>query len=341
MILDTVERWEKTPRYIKRGKKSIISIVLCDVCKQTTYELPASYARKKKFHICNDICNSIARTKEGIVYNESIKTCTEKYGAKFASQVPEIKQKCIETNLKKYGFKASSLNQEVEQKRYNTCIERYGGPAATSDPEIVAKAQQTTIDKYGGPVLLNEEIREKVNNTMCDRYGVMWPSQNAEIFNKQCETNLERYGVRHPFHTMIAKENARSPESHRKRHETMKQNGTYGTSKPENFLYEMLICEFGEQNIERQYFVNRWPIDFFVKTIAVYVQYDSYWHGIGRTLDEVAEYKCDRDIIIYQKMLTDIKQNDYFNEHKMKLVRIINDEYKDRQIVITKIMGLL
>jgi len=102
----------------------------------------------------------------------------------------------------------------------------------------------------------------------------------------------------------------------------MKRNGTYRTSKPEDRLYQVLCEMFDIDDVDRQTLVYKWPIDFYAKSIDTYVQYDSYWHGVGRAIIEVAEHKVPRDVSIHKKMLTDIAQDAYFAERGMRLIRV-------------------
>lgn len=167
-------------------------------------------------------------------------------------------------------------------------------------------------------------ICEKLRLTLIDKYRMApWHLPSARI--KQRSSIIQKYGI-YPFATVEANTKANSITGRIKAHNTMKRNGTYSKSKPEDMLYSVLCEMFGNENIVRQHVVYKWPIDFYVKTIDTYIQYDSYWHGfkkgVLRDINEVAEYKNKRDVVIHKKMLTDIAQNNYFVERGFKLVRI-------------------
>lgn len=69
--------------------------------------------------------------------------------------------------------------------------------------------------------------------------------------------------------------------------------------------------------------INNWSIDFYVKSKNLYIQFDgNYYHGIGRNIDKVKEFKTETDKMIYQTMITDIKQNKWFKENNKNLLRI-------------------
>ena len=114
----------------------------------------------------------------------------------------------------------------------------------------------------------------------------------------------------------------------------MKRNGTYGKSKPEDHLYEILCEMFSADDIERQVTVHKWPIDFYVKSIDTYIQFDgAYWHGLDRPIEVIAEHKTPRDVQIHKKWLTDQRQNEWFKEHNMKLIRITDPELTMKEFV--------
>ena len=119
-----------------------------------------------------------------------------------------------------------------------------------------------------------------------------------------------------------------SQKACKKRHETMKQNGTYRKSSVEDALYDFLCQKYGAEDIERNRYMNRWPIDFYIKSINTYVQLDGvYWHGLDRPIEVVAEYRTKRDVQIHKKWLTDRRQDEWFAERQLKLVRLTDVDF--------------
>lgn len=162
--------------------------------------------------------------------------------------------------------------------------------------------------KYGSDFALgSKQIREKRKQTMIERYG----AENS--------MNCEQIKAKYDFSAMAVR-----------RHQKMKANGTYAHSMVEDSFYEALCRQFGEADIERPKIVNgRWPIDFYIKSIDVYVQFDGvYWHGLDRPLEEIQEFKTPRDRVIYRKFLTDREQEKWFQERNLKLVRVTDREFK-------------
>ena len=105
-----------------------------------------------------------------------------------------------------------------------------------------------------------------------------------------------------------------------------------------------MVGIFGNDVVERHVIINGWDIDFYVKSISAYVQYDGkYYHGTGRTLDEVSEKKTKTDVTIYDTMLRDIKQIEWFSTHELLLVRISEKEFivnKKQNKIVEFINGL-
>lgn len=124
----------------------------------------------------------------------------EKYGYKFAFQVPEIKKKIKKTNLKRYGSYSPTGNIEVHRKQKETLMKNYGVENPSLSKDIQEKRKQTFIDRFGveNP-LLNQEIKEKATNTIIERYGVDNVSKNKDIQHKKEQTFIEHYGVSFPL----------------------------------------------------------------------------------------------------------------------------------------------
>ena len=120
------------------------------------------------------------------------------------------------------------------------------------------------------------------------------------------------------------------PETLRKRHETMKANGSYRrcSSRAENAFYEELCCLFGSDDVERAVHVNRWLIDFYVCSIDTYIQFDGvYWHGLDRPVDEIAASSSLRDAAILRTFERDGRREKWFLESGKKLVRVTDKQF--------------
>lgn len=281
------------------GRKRLIATLRCDVCGDE-FERSLTKVKKQTFHICSKSCMTTSLRVGGVLAAKRIASVMSHYGVEHVSQVEDIKEKKRLTSLMHYGCESPLQSDVVKAKMRQSCVERYGVEYPMQDPDIMEKRKQTS----------------------CDKYGTAFPFERSAIRSKAIATNLERYGVSVPIQSPIVRARTDWSQQKLKEYETMKRNGTYGKSKPEDRLYEVLCEMFGVNDVERQSLVYKWPIDFYVKSVDTYIQYDSYWHGVGRDINEVAEYKNKRDVVIHKKMLTDAAQVRYFAEHDMKLVRV-------------------
>jgi G:T-mismatch repair DNA endonuclease (very short patch repair protein) len=91
-----------------------------------------------------------------------------------------------------------------------------------------------------------------------------------------------------------------------------------------------LLCEiYGAQDVERWKSYHGWSFDFYIQSLDVYVQFDGvYWHGLDRPIEEIANSMNESDKGIYKKWKRDRKQDEWFDANSMKLVRIIECEFK-------------
>ena len=212
----------------------------------------------------------------------------------------------------------------TRKKRENTNIIRYGESSAMKTQPSKEKLRRTLRERYGVDVpslIIGSE--EKKQETCVERYGVAYPLQSKIIDDKRKQTCLQRYGRSTVLNTKKSRERNTSRECQRKKHETMKRNGTYGSSIPEEHCFKILCEQYGQENVKRQVFVNKWPIDFYVVPIDTYIQFDgTYWHGLDRPISEIARHKTPRDKQIHKKWLTDREQDKWFADNKIKLLRI-------------------
>lgn len=188
----------------------------------------------------------------------------------------------------------------------------------------------------------NGLIYQSQQATFYKLYNVKHHFQTQESKNKNKKTMLERYGVENPTQMEINKNKSHTVEAELKRHKTMKSNGTYAkhSSVPEELVFKFLCDNFDVNNIERWKVMNfKWPIDFFIKNINVYVQLDgAYWHGLDRSIEEISLLKTKRDKNILRKIQIDNEQNQWFKQNEYNLVRITDVEFaNDNNSILSKI----
>ena len=67
-----------------------------------------------------------------------------------------------------------------------------------------------------------------------------------------------------------------------------------------------------------------------------------YWHGLDRPIEEIKKFKSKQDVTIYGSYLRDIKQDEYFKENNLRLIRITDTMYKTKHFSeIINIIGSL
>lgn len=280
-----------------------LAMYSCDQCNK---EFKRYVKDAHDIHLCSRKCVSHASKKGGVIWGKTSKTCLERLG--------------VET-----PFSSSSVKEKLKQ----TCIDRYGVENVMQVPSVQAKVKTTCFQRYGVEnVLASDLIRSKARKTLFEHYGSDYPQQVSEIREQTKRTNVSRYGVENTLQLEISRERSNLPETHAKRYQTMKLNGTYGKSKVEDELYKVLCDLFGMNNIQRQVIINKWPIDFYVLCVNSYIQLDGvYWHGLDRPIETIAEHKTKRDAQIHRKWITDREQDRWFSEKDLMLVRITDVQF--------------
>jgi len=109
----------------------------------------------------------------------------------------------------------------------------------------------------------------------------------------------------------------------------MKRNSSYiAESAAENRFGEFLNSIFSEENVEKHAIFQGWNIDFYVKTIDSYVQFDGdYWHGLNRPIEEIKSSLSKRDKVILSTVERDKRQNETFLRMGIRLVRVTEKEF--------------
>ena len=244
------------------------------------------------------------------IQRKSQETCLKHYGKKFPGQLKECWNKRKQTCLKEYGVEHPAQNQKVQEKIKNTKLEKYGDENYNN----LSKAKQTMLEKYGVEWASQIDFaKEKSKQTCLDKYGVKFSFQsdnnkskakqtklvkygdeNYHNIDKAKQTNLEKYGNKNPLccegikkkakNTMITKYGVEyyvlSKEFEKKAHESKKRNDSYGKSKEEEKINELLNKKFSK--IERQYKSRLYPFfcDFYISELNLYIEYQGYWsHG--------------------------------------------------------------
>jgi hypothetical protein len=244
--------------------------------------------RKKEHSYGKEICYECDTCGKPFIRNYKKRLTISKTGF-FCSN------KCSNENRMKLGILQQNLFSKENRKKAKE-----------------AKARKTPEEM--------KEISEKAKRTSRERYGVDNISQLPEIKKKKEQTVLKNYGVKHQWS---------SPKIREQIHQKMKENGSYNhISKPQKRFHKVLIEYFGKQNVEHSLMVNGWEIDFYIKSMDTYVQFDGiYWHGLDRPLNEIRKIKSQRDKAILKTVERDYLQNCWFKDNNLKLIRITDKQF--------------
>lgn len=273
-----------------------------------TFQVPEFKEKAKRTWIKKYGVDNSMKAKE--VQQKSQETCMKHFGVKFPAQNKESYEKVKETCLERYGFtnamKSSACQEKVKQtkllkygdeyfnnpeKFQSTIMEKYGVAFYAQTEEFKEKSKQTCLEKYGVEYSFqSENNKEKSKQTRKEKYG----DENYSNREKARKTIFERYGVNNPFELDEIKEKAKktmrsrygvdfyvqTEEFNEKAHQIKKEHGTYGKSKEEDEIGELLYKKFGK--IEKQYISNVYPFpcDFYIPSLDLYIEYQGFWsHG--------------------------------------------------------------
>ena len=220
------------------------------------------------------------------------------------------------------SHKGIKPTKESIEKMKKTFVERYGVTSPSLFPGVGEKISEK---------LSSEEVQEKMKKTCLEKYGVEHCLQSDVYKEKMRETMYEKYGDR----------NYNNKE---KEYETRKKNGTLGLfeTRPEKELYTLLVQEFGEEDVYKQYRTSEYPFkaDFYIKSLDCYIEYHGYWMHNNHPFDStnendlkiVEEWKAKGyDVAVSTWTDLDIRKASYKN--KVNLIIYYPDVDKQEDIV--------
>jgi hypothetical protein len=210
------------------------------------------------------------------------------------------------------------------------CSKKCSSKSLSNGGKLRLKTENTMIEKYGKAYFCDTDtFKEQQKEFLLENYGVTNRLQIPENIEKIKQTNLERYGRE----TYAGSEDHQSKIDHKeiaqKAWATKIKNGTCSKSGPEDFLFDLLVENFGIENVQRQIPMIRQWIDLYVIPLGLYIQVDGvYWHGLNRDIEIIKKQATRQDKKIYKQILRDEKLNNYMKESKMKLFRITDTQIK-------------
>lgn len=300
---------------IRKIENRRILILSCDA-KDCSVQFERGYSKRiseKQHHFCSNDCVTRSQKHGGVLYavsNESIeRTC-----------------------LKRYGVRRPLQKQEFLEKMSHTCQEKFGTNFPLQSGDCKEKAKQTLRKNYGVDWCTKSSvIKEKIKRTNSERYGSEWPAQSDIVQEKRKVLAFERYGVEHWMQTDKAKLlfAEKRDQITEKRFSTLKKNGMLKKSRLEDDFFDLLVSHFGCDDVQRWIRINGWSIDFYVKSIDTFVQFDGvFWHGLDRTEEQLKNSIRRIDSTIMRTRQRDEKQIQWFEQNQKRLIRITDIEFR-------------
>lgn len=298
--------------------------VKCDECEKV-YEYHGKLKRlNRRYHFCSRTCSN-ASQRHGVLLKQVIETNRERYGCDFPTQAQHVLEKQKQTNLERYGEPStlSKLAREMFRKKY-------GVDNPSQLPDHHEKVKHTSLDKYGVEhPFAAEEVKRKIRRTVQERYGTAAYVASDDFKQKAIATNVKNLGCSWPLQSSVVKEKFDWKRCAQRRHETMKSRGQYVSSVAEQTFGEYLRNVFGCTDVQQHIIIGGFEIDFYVKSIDTYVQFDGvYWHGLDRPTSDIERSKSPRDKVILSTLKRDERQNETFLGAGLRLVRVTDKEFK-------------
>lgn len=322
-----------------KNREKITYILQCDTCN---IKFERNHYTKSKYSFCSRKCYSESKSDiNGVIYKQSIEISLAKYGVPHRLQAKEVKDKIIATNLERYGVTHPNKSKIVRDKTVATNLRKFGVVTNLLLPTVNRQKSKdfntkmwknihaTNIKKFGAP---NIEMMKNIPfNHLTEwnkKYGVPHLMQLPEIKQKIKETMMKKYGFENSMALMLSR-GFTYDESVKKAHATKKKNGTYKVSKEENNVYKLFCEKFGSSNVERQVSIKTWAIDFYIKNINTYVEYNgSYYHGLNRPIAIIKQFKTKHDKKLYLTFLKDQDKVKWFAENNKRLVVLLDKDTK-------------
>ena len=294
----------------RKGKRMLS--LLCDSCGREFVRKFKNSQSNRPDHYCSLKCMQTSK----ITVEKRRHTSFRNYGVDNPAKSSVVKQKIKNTNIKRYGNACSLHGEQIKEKVKKTNLERYGYENAAKSDYIKTKSIETNLRNH----------------------GVRYTRNIPGVIEKAKQTNLERYGYECPMTQPHIKAKANTPSAINKCHQTKKKNDSYGKSKIEDEFYEYLLTVFPCTIVSRQQMINGWNIDF--KIGETYVQFDGvYYHGLDRHINIIKEFNTKTDKVIYKTYLRDLEQNSWFKENGLKLIRVTDKDFMQKDFSISTIIN--
>ena len=330
-----------------RIKHNIEVRPVCKVCGNKTFF--NGCVRRPYSDCCSQKCADIYRQQK--IKQNSL----EKYGVDHPAKTQEnidkhiryykehnIKQKLKDAVKRKYGVDNVFQLESVKDKSAKSCLERYGVDNAAKSEMIKEKMKNTCIKKYGVDVIFKaDSVKEKIKKTCLKKHEVDNIAKSDIIKEKTKETDFRKYGCYHITLENIKYKNISKQECIERQINSLLENGTINSSKPELESYELIkekYCDVIHQYRDK----DRYPFncDFYIPSLDLFIecQYGMFHNGrpyIGneQDLQEIELFKGKSikrkqitgknsryDAIIETWSIRDVKKRKIAKENKLNFI---------------------
>ena len=213
-----------------------------------------------------------------------------------------------------------------------TNVQNHGVEWVQQLDETKEKGKKTTFERFGVECSVhNPIIREQINKNCLEQHGVLWPIAALPTRKKIEITNLERFGCINPLQNVEIAGKIDRKAAYQKRLATVENNllASKWRSIEEIKLFE-IVQRAVDVETSHSVRLNGWSIDMFVPSLNVYIQYDGdFWHGKGRSIEELelSDKLIDKEIL--RKQHVDASQNDWSAAKRIPILRLQTDDYKN------------
>lgn len=301
--------------------------------------------RKRRLRLRCDHCDVVFEREYRKKYLGGLHFCCHTHSNKAQKLGGKLDAKKRLIFIDKYGVDNPSKSKDIQIKKQKTLLENFEVIHNSKISSVIEKRKKTSLKKWGYDNPMKSPVIQQKMSLLWHSKSI---SEKKSIQAKRAETNIKKYGSISPMGNELVKAKVDWKEAFRKQHATKKARGTYGKSRIEEYCFELLVNVFGHKNIERQAVVNGWNIDFYIKSVGVYLQVDgSYWHGLNRPICEIINSKKVRDKKIHKTYFVDMDQNSWFAENQLSLARLLDTELlkmkasKNYTLLISEILASL
>lgn len=299
------DEFEVDVEHLTKASKAIVE-VQCDYCGKVVNKAYQTYI-KQHHEKHGDCCVDCQPIKNKLC-------CLDKYGVDNGAKTPEAIQKMKDTSMERYGVDNPSKSEAAREKI---------SKSSKANSHVVKKKSAKTLkEKYGvSNAMYVPELKEKQRNTFYNNYGVFHPKQNEGVKARERQHNFEKYGYENVLQIPEVKQKIRKTclekygvecvlsldRVREKIAESYLQHGSVPTSKPQIDLYNLLLENYG--NCELNYRCGRYLLDcmIMINDIKIDVEFDGkFWHQDKERDDK-------RDVYVLSK--------------GYKVLRIVGDHY--------------